>query len=40
MLEFPSMEQARNWYACEEYKDMKAALHNSSRTDIVLVEGV
>jgi uncharacterized protein (DUF1330 family) len=40
MLEFPSMEQANNWYACEEYKDMKTARHNSARTDIVLVEGV
>jgi uncharacterized protein (DUF1330 family) len=40
MLEFPTMEQAKSWYDCEEYKDMKAALHKSARTDIVLVEGV
>jgi len=40
MLEFPSTEQAKNWYHCEEYKDIKAARHKSARTDIVLVEGV
>jgi uncharacterized protein (DUF1330 family) len=40
MLEFPSMEQARNWYDCAEYSDMKAARLNSARTDMVLVEGV
>ncbi|HEY4816008.1 MAG TPA: DUF1330 domain-containing protein [Candidatus Acidoferrum sp.] len=26
MLEFPSMEQSKRWYDCEEYKEMKAAL--------------
>jgi uncharacterized protein (DUF1330 family) len=40
MLEFPTMEQAKHWYDCEEYKDMKAARLKSARTDIVLVEGV
>jgi uncharacterized protein (DUF1330 family) len=40
MLEFPTMEQAKNWYGCEEYKEMKAARHKSARTDMVLVEGV
>jgi uncharacterized protein (DUF1330 family) len=40
MLEFPSMAQAKLWYHCEEYKDMKAARHKSARTDVVLVEGV
>ena len=40
MLEFPSLEQAKNWYDCEEYKDMKTARLKSAKTDIVLVEGV
>jgi uncharacterized protein (DUF1330 family) len=40
MLEFPSMEQAKNWYDCEEYKDTKAARHRSASTDIVPVEGI
>jgi uncharacterized protein (DUF1330 family) len=40
MLEFPTIEQAKNWYDCAEYKDMKAARQASARTDIVLVEGV
>jgi uncharacterized protein (DUF1330 family) len=40
MMEFPTMEQAKKWYDCEEYKNMKAARQASARTDIVLVEGV
>ncbi len=40
MLEFPSMEQAKRWYDCEEYQEMKAARSKAARTNIVLVEGV
>ena len=40
MLEFPNIEQAKRWYGCEEYKDMKAARLRSAKTDIVLVEGI
>lgn len=40
MLEFPNIDQAKRWYDCEEYKDMKAARLRSARTDVVLVEGV
>jgi uncharacterized protein (DUF1330 family) len=40
MMEFPSMEQAKLWYDCEEYKEMKAARVKAARTNIVLVEGV
>jgi uncharacterized protein (DUF1330 family) len=29
MLELPTMEQAKNWYDCEEYKDMKAVRKES-----------
>ena len=40
MLEFPNMEQAKRWYDCEEYQEMKAARFKAARTNIVLVEGV
>ena len=40
MLEFPNMEQAKRWYDCEEYREMKAARLKAARTKIVLVEGV
>jgi uncharacterized protein (DUF1330 family) len=40
MLEFPSMEQAKRWYDCEEYQEMKTARLKAARTNIVLVEGV
>jgi uncharacterized protein (DUF1330 family) len=40
MLEFPNMTQAKLWYDCGEYKDMKAARWEAARTNMVLVEGV
>jgi uncharacterized protein (DUF1330 family) len=39
MLEFPNMEQAKRWYDCAEYQEMKAARRKAARTNIVLVEG-
>jgi uncharacterized protein (DUF1330 family) len=40
MIEFPNMEQAKRWYDCEEYKDMKEARFKAAKTNIVLVDGV
>ena len=40
MLEFPNMEQAKRWYACEEYKPFKDARLAACVTNIVLVEGM
>ena len=40
MLEFPNMEQAKRWYDCEEYKEMKAARPKAAKTNVVPVEGV
>jgi uncharacterized protein (DUF1330 family) len=40
MLEFPNMEQAKRWYACEEYKPFKEARLAACVTNIVLVEGM
>jgi uncharacterized protein (DUF1330 family) len=40
LLEFPSVDQARRWYHSEEYSQLKALRHRTSRGSIVLVEGV
>jgi uncharacterized protein (DUF1330 family) len=40
MLEFPSAERARAWWACEEYAEPKALRQASAHTEMILVEGV
>lgn len=40
MLEFPSMEQAKRWYACDEYAPFKQVRLDSCVTNMVLVEGM
>jgi len=40
VLEFPSMEQAKRWYDCEEYRGPKALRFKTARTNLILVEGV
>ena len=40
VLEFPSMDQAREWLSCEEYRDPRKLRHRTARTNMILVEGV
>jgi len=40
VLEFPSMEQAKRWYDCEEYRGPKAMRLRAGRTNLIMVEGV
>ena len=40
ILEFPSMEQARGWYASEEYRAILPARLENSQTDLLIAEGV
>ena len=40
ILEFESMERAREWYHSEDYKDIMALRHRSANTSAVLVEGL
>jgi uncharacterized protein (DUF1330 family) len=40
VLEFPSVEQAQRWYDCEEYRAPKALRIKTTRSRLVLVEGV
>jgi len=40
IIEFPSLEQARRWYDCEEYREPKAMRLRAGRTNLVMVDGV
>jgi uncharacterized protein (DUF1330 family) len=39
VLEFPSMEQARRWYASPEYAPLLALRHAAAKSRMVMVEG-
>ena len=40
LVEFPSLEQARRWYASEEYTRIKALRLEYAETQLAFVEGV
>jgi uncharacterized protein (DUF1330 family) len=40
VLEFPSLEQARRWYDCQEYKGPRALRQRTATTKLLLVDGV
>ena len=40
ILEFPSMEQAKRWYASEEYREPLAMRLRAGRTNLVMVDGL
>ena len=39
ILEFPSMERAKEWLNCEEYREPRKLRHKTARTNMVVVEG-
>lgn len=39
VLEFPSMERAREWWASPEYAEAKALRQASAETEMLLIEG-
>ena len=39
LLEFPSLEQAKQWYDSEEYRPLKAMRLKASNSNVILVEG-
>jgi uncharacterized protein (DUF1330 family) len=39
VLEFPTLDQAKRWYDCEEYRAPKALRMRTARTNAILVEG-
>jgi len=40
VLEFPSYDRAKEWWACEEYRGPKALRQSASVTNMILVEGL
>jgi uncharacterized protein (DUF1330 family) len=40
LLEFPSVELAKQWYDSEEYRPLKAMRLKASSSNLILVEGV
>jgi uncharacterized protein (DUF1330 family) len=39
IIEFESVERARQWWACEEYCEAKALRQRTAQTNLVIVEG-
>jgi uncharacterized protein (DUF1330 family) len=39
IIEFDSLERAKQWWASEEYRDAKALRHRTAKTDLIVVEG-
>jgi uncharacterized protein (DUF1330 family) len=39
VLEFPSAERARAWWASPEYAEAKALRQNSAETDMLVIDG-
>ena len=40
VLEFQSMQRAKDWLNCEEYREPRKMRHRTARTRMVVVEGV
>jgi uncharacterized protein (DUF1330 family) len=40
IIEFPSVEKAREWFESEEYQQAAAIRHRTARSKLILVEGV
>lgn len=39
LFEFPSMEEARNWYTSAAYREVKKRREGAANFDLILVEG-
>jgi uncharacterized protein (DUF1330 family) len=40
ILEFPSVERAREWLHCEEYREPRKLRHKTAKTNMIVVEGL
>ncbi len=40
ILQFDSMERAKEWLNCEEYREPRAMRHRTAKTNMILVDGV
>lgn len=39
MIEFPSMERAKEWFSCEEYREPCNIRKRTAKTNLILVDG-
>ena len=39
ILEFPSVQRAKEWLNCEEYREPRKMRHRTAKTNMILVEG-
>ena len=39
VLEFPTMERAKEWLNCDEYCEPRKMRHRTAKTNMILVEG-
>lgn len=39
VLEFESMERAKEWLNCEEYREPRKMRHRTAKTNMIVVEG-
>jgi uncharacterized protein (DUF1330 family) len=40
ILEFESMQRAKEWLNCEEYREPRKMRHRTAKTKMILVEGM
>ena len=40
VLQFESMERAKEWLNCEEYREPRKMRHATAKTNMILVEGL
>jgi len=40
VLKFESMQLAREWLNCEEYREPRKMRHRTAKTNMIVVEGV
>jgi uncharacterized protein (DUF1330 family) len=40
MIEFPSMQKAKEWFGCEEYRESSKIRKRTAKTKMILMEGV
>ena len=39
ILEFPTMERAKEWLNCEEYREPRKLRHKTAKTNMLVIEG-
>ena len=40
VLEFESMQRAKDWLNCDEYREPRKMRHRTAKTNMIVVEGV